>query len=366
MDRNEQLKELVTKAGDWLEERVPWKAAVDMLREKKVPLGKHTPFYYLGGMSLFCFIVQVITGTFLLVYYKPSADQAYESVKFITVDVPFGWLIRSIHSWSANIMVGLVMVHMFSVFLLKSYRKPREFTWLTGMGLLGVTMTFGFSGYLLPWNQLAFFATKVGTETLKVVPLVGEKLMILLRGGEDVSEATLNRFFALHVMVLPLAGAGILGLHLLLVQVHGMSLPLKFKGKASDHPSIPFYPDFTLRDFIGWLLILGLLATLAVYSPWPIGVKADPFASAPEGIRPEWYFLFLFQTLKLFPAKIMGIEGEFLVIMGSGLAGTLWAFSPFIDRRAQKGEPSPMFTSAGIIIILYILIMTVYAYAKGG
>lgn len=358
----EKIDKLLKIFADWLDERLPWRGSVQFLREKKVPLGSHTIFYYLGGMALFCFIVQVITGTFLLVYYKPSAEEAFESVKFITIDVPFGWLIRSIHSWSANIMVGLVMAHMFSVFLLKSYRKPRELTWLTGMALFGITMTFGFSGYLLPWNQLAFFATKVGTETLRVVPVVGEALMVMLRGGEDVSEATLNRFFALHVMVLPMACAGLLFLHLLLVQVHGMSLPLSWNNSSDDYPYIPFYPDFTLRDIAGWLILLGILATLAVYHPWELGEKADPYLPAPEGIRPEWYFLFVFQTLKLFPAKVLGIEGELIVIMGFGLGCLLWALAPFLDRKSARNEPSPLFTYAGIFVILYLLVMTVYSY----
>ncbi len=365
------IDRLITIAGDWMEERLPWKDAVDFLKKKKVPTGGiHAPFYYLGGMAMFCFMVQVITGTFLLVYYKPSAEQAFESVKFITTDVPFGWLIRSVHSWSANIMVGLVMAHMFSVYIFKAYRKPRELTWLTGMGLLGVSMTFGFSGYLLPWNQLAFFATKVGTETMNVIPVVGHQMLVMMRGGEDVAEPTLNRFFALHVMVLPLAGFGLLGLHMLLVQVHGMSLPMKHEKHPEEHPSIPFYPDFALRDAVGWLILLGIIATLAVYAPWEIGEKADPFASTPMGIKPEWFFLFIFETLKIFPTEInllvMKIPGEVIVILGSGAAGALWAMVPFLDRNASKGKPSPLFTVAGVLVIIFILGMTLYSLMGGG
>jgi len=355
------------KAGDWLEERFPWREVLDFLYHKKVPMGRHSASYYLGGMALFCFIVQVVTGTLLLVYYKPSAEQAYESVKFITVDVPFGWLIRSVHSWCANLMVGLVMAHMFSVYLLKAYRKPRELTWLTGMGLLVISFTFGFSGYLLPWNMLAFFATKVGTETLRVAPVLGETIMVLMRGGPDVTEATLNRFFALHVMVLPLACAVLLGLHMLLVQIHGMSVPVKYEKSAHRLAGIPFYPDFMLRDAVGWLLILGILATLAVYYPWPLGKKADLFASTPEGIRPEWYFLFVFETLKLAPARILGvIDGEFVVIMGVGAGVLLWAFIPFLDRRAQRGESSRLFTAMGVLALIYVIGMTLYSFIKGG
>ena len=129
-----------------------------------MPVHRYSVFYYLGGMTLFFFIVQVVTGILLMLYYRPSAEEAFESVEFIMTTVPFGWLIRSLHSWSANLMVFFAFVHLVTVYFIKAYRKPREMTWITGCVLLFLSMAFGFSGYLLPWNQLAFFATKVGTD----------------------------------------------------------------------------------------------------------------------------------------------------------------------------------------------------------
>src|SRR5512135_328343 len=209
----------------WFDERLGISEAIAFLRHKTVPIGNHAIWYYFGGVSLFLFGIQVATGLLLLFYYKPGVESSYESVQFIVTRVPFGWLIRSLHSWSANLMVFAVFVHMFSVYFLKAYRPPRELTWLTGMVLFGLTLTFGFSGYLLPWNELAFFATKVGTDIAGAVPVVGKPIMVFLRGGDDVTGATLSRFFGFHVAVLPLLMTGLLGVHLFLVQWHGMSVP---------------------------------------------------------------------------------------------------------------------------------------------
>ena len=157
-------------------------------------------------MTLFLFMVQVSTGILLLLYYRPSAEEAFESVQFLMAEVQFGWLIRSIHAWAANLMIFTLFVHLFSVLLLKAYRPPREVTWFSGVALLGLAMGFGFTGYLLPWNELAYFATKVGTEITGAVPVVGPFLGRLLRGGDDVTGATLTRFYGIHVAILPARG----------------------------------------------------------------------------------------------------------------------------------------------------------------
>src|ERR1035437_2246227 len=167
----------------WLDERLGINTAIELAEHKEVPLHRHSIRYYFGGMTLFLFIVQVTTGIMLLLYYRPSAEMAFESVQFIITEVQFGWLIRSIHSWSANLLIAALFIHMFSVYFLSAYRAPREITWVTGVFLLLICIAFGFSGYLLPWNELAFFATKVGTEITGVVPLVGRPLLRFLRGG---------------------------------------------------------------------------------------------------------------------------------------------------------------------------------------
>src|SRR6266545_7991979 len=298
---------------EWLEERLGWRAVQRQIDHKEVPQHRHSIWYYFGGMTLFLFSVQVATGILLLLYYRPSAEAAFESVQFIITEVKFGWLIRSVHSWSANLMIATAFIHMFSVFFLRAYYKPREMTWLSGAFLLFIAICFGFSGYLLPWNKLAFFATKVGTEIAGVVPIVGRPMLRFLRGGDDVTGATLTRFFGFHVAVLPATATVLIAIHVLLVQMHGMSVPPSLAGKPVK--KMKFVPNFLLRDLIGWILAIGVLAALAALFPWELGEKADAFAPAPAGIKPEWYFLFMFQTLKLLPAKIWRFDGEVIGIM---------------------------------------------------
>jgi cytochrome b6 len=275
--------------------------------------------------------------------------------------VEFGWLMRSVHSWSANLMVLAAAVHMFSVYLTKAYRKPREMTWVSGMLLFFLSLAFGFSGYLLPWNELAFFATKVGTDIAGSVPVVGEPIMQLLRGGPDVGGATLSRFFGFHVALFPAIFTVLLTVHLLLVQKQGMSSPIG----ASEHgeeKTMPFFPNFVLRDLLLWLIVLNILAILAVFFPWELGVKADPFAAAPAGILPEWYFLFMFQILKLLPAHIWFIEGEVFGVLFFGIAGLLWVMVPFWDRASQRGQNSKLITYLGLFVIVFILFFTILGW----
>src|SRR5512134_1048655 len=213
------------KLWTWLDQRVGLADVEYIIRKKQVPVHRHSMWYYLGGMTLFLFTIQVATGILLLFYYRPSAEEAFESVQFLMADVEFGWLIRSIHAWSANLMIFTAFLHLFSVLLLVAYRPPRELTWLSGVLLLGLSMGFGFTGYLLPWNELAYFATKVGTEITGAVPVVGPFALRLLRGGSEVTGATLTRFYGIHVAILPAVTMLLLGLHLFLVQKHGMSVP---------------------------------------------------------------------------------------------------------------------------------------------
>jgi cytochrome b6 len=313
-------------------------------------------------MTLFLFGIQVGTGILLLLYYRPSASEAFESVQFIMTRVPFGWLIRSIHSWSANLLVLVAFVHMFSVFFLKAYRRPRELTWLSGALLLFLMLAFGFSGYLLPWNTLAFFATQVGTQVAGAVPVVGPFMLRLLRGGDQVTGGTLTRFYGFHVAVLPALATVLVGAHLLLVQKHGMSVPPGVEARGGPRRTMPFVPNFLLRDAVGWLCALAALAALAAFLPAELGKKADPFAPAPIGIKPEWYFVFMFQTLKYLPSHILGIEGEIFGIVGFGLGGLFLLVLPFLDRRAARGERSTVFTWIGIAIIVYVIVLTYLGY----
>ena len=355
----------VTAVKGWLDERFGWDELIAPLRHKTVPMHKLSYWYFLGGITLFLFVIQVCTGILLLLYYKPSSNEAFESVQYIMTNVQFGWLVRSIHSWGANLMIFTAFAHMFSVLYLRAYRKPRELTWVTGMILLFLALGFGFSGYLLPWNTLAFFATKVGTDIAGQVPFVGHFMMVFLRGGEEVTGATLTRFFGFHVAVLPGITTLLVATHILLIQRFGMSVPPKVEKQWGAAPALRremhFFPNFLLRELMAWYIALGVLGALAALKPWELGVKADPFLPAPAGIRPEWYFMFMFQTLKLIPSKIWLIDGELVGIMGFGVAGLVWLLLPFLEREGSW-RSARVVLGVGVFALVYMGTLTAYGY----
>jgi len=338
----------------WIEERLGLRAVTAFLEKKEVPRHKHTFLYYTGSSILLFLGIQIFTGVLLAFYYQPTLAEANASVVRIMTEMPLGWLVRSVHSWSATFMIALVFVHLLGIAFTKAYRKPREATWLTGVLLMGLSLAFGFTGYLLPWDELSLAATKVGTNLPKALPVIGTWLTQVMRAGEDVTGDTLSRFFTVHVSVLPLAVLAILGMHLFLVQRHGMSVPLEEERRKVKGPVLPFWPNFAFREAGVWLVLLGLLLTIAVLSAPGIGPQADLMAPAPEGIQPEWYFLFMFQTLKLFPARVLGLNGELVavLIMMAGMAALL--LLPFIDNRPfeRKGKVITLLAWAGLAYAL--------------
>ena len=365
-------RKLAVRAWEAIDERFQLSGLVGFLSHKEVPVAHSIVWYYLGGLSLFLFVVQIGTGILLLMNYQVGENTSYESMKILVGRVPFGWLIRSIHCWSAHLMSLSVLAHLFSVLFVKAYRKPRELTWYSGFAMLGLVLGFGFSGYLLPWNELSYFATAVGTDSVKAVPVVGPWLLRVLRGGEEVSVQTLYRFFALHVCILPLVMAGLIGGHLLFIQRQGMAEPLGDDGHdvSRKKPGMPFFPNFALRDLLLWVIALNVLALLAVVLPfgphipgaeWELGDKANPLKPAYPGIKPEWYFLWVYQMLKEFPAHILGMEGpQACLLLATVLMGIAF-FIPALDRNAAKGKPSPLFTDLGVAGLLFLGFLTLKA-----
>ncbi len=205
----------------WLDERLGLNGLYKATLDRPEPKGNW--WNTLGSASLFLFVMQALTGIFLTVYYTPSPDHAYDSIQYIMTSVAFGWLIRGIHHWGATLMVLVVFIHMIRVFVTASYKYPRELTWLIGVGLLLCTLGMGFTGYLLPWDQKAYWATTVGTSIAGSVPFLGDFILKALRGGPDLSALTLSRFFAAHIWMLPAALAGLIGTHIYLVIKHGES-----------------------------------------------------------------------------------------------------------------------------------------------
>jgi quinol-cytochrome oxidoreductase complex cytochrome b subunit len=355
-------KTITSNVYDWVDERLGLSELAAFARHKSVPVHAQSFWYYWGGISLFLFLVQCFTGVLLLVYFRPGAD-AFESVRQITFVMHFGWLIRSAHSWSANLMIFAILVHMFSVFFMKAYRKPREFGCLSGMALLGIASVFGFSGYLLPMDELSYFATKVGLEIPMAIPWIGPIIANMLRGGPEVSEFTVQRFFALHVVVLPALFLPLLGFHLWLVQRHGNALPPSEEVKpARERKSMPFMPNFLRKDLAMWLISLNILALLASVFPWSLGKQYDALAPAPMGIHPEWYFMSPFEMLKILGAFLPGAIGEIAGILLFTLGIVLWILIPFYDTNKESGKRARIAHYFGLLAIVSLLSTTLIGY----
>jgi len=344
----------------WFEDRLGLSAIVGFLKEKEVPQNKHTLWTYTGSLILVFFGIQVVTGVMLAFYYKPTLELANKSIGRIMTEVPLGWIIRSVHFWSSTFMIAVVFIHLLSIWIIKSYRKPRELTWMSGVFLLVFTLAFGFTGYLLPWDDLSLAATKVGTDIPRSIPWVGVWATKFLRGGDDISADTLSRFFSFHVSVLPLCLLAVLCFHIFLIQKQGMSFPLGAQEREEGKRVLPFWPNFVLREAIVWLVFLGVLITVAVLLPPSLGKSADLMAPAPEGIKPEWYFLFLFQTLKIFPPKILFMSGDTVAVLVILVGVILFFCLPLIDNKPDRRK-GKLITAAAYLFILYAVAMTLWS-----
>ncbi len=376
---NLQLEKIDRQIGQTLQniefelnERLKIKEIAEVASHKTVPIHQQSIWYYFGGISLFFFAVQMFTGILLLFQYEAGIGTAHASMLKLINKVEFGRVIRSAHSWSANLMVLSVMIHMFSAYFMKAYQKPREFTWISGTILLFLTVTLGFTGYLLPWDDLAYFATKVGLEIAQTTPWVqaewsktffwpGQLAADILRGGGDITNITIQRFFGLHVVVLPWIFTGFLGFHLFLVQLHGNKIP-KYIEETKNYRSIAFFPNFFYKDMFAWLVCLNLLAILAVVWPWHLGPEADPLAAAIEGIHPEWYFMAPFELLKWTPAAVGPINGKFIGIALFGGVSVLLFLVPLWDPHTNTGRFARIGTYYGIFSLFGLLLFTFFAY----
>jgi quinol-cytochrome oxidoreductase complex cytochrome b subunit len=215
-----------TRVGDWLDERFDVRIPLEAFLRKPVPKHAIRWYFCLGGITFALFAIQGVTGILLSLYYRPTPEQAYESILFIMNNVRFGWLIRSIHSWSASLMIAFCIAHMLRVFITGAYKNPRELNWVAGMFLLLLTLAFGFTGYLLPWDQKALWGSTVGSEIVGAIPLVGDALLGLLRGGPDITGLTLTRFYGIHMLVLPVLVFTFLAAHFVIIRRQGISGPL--------------------------------------------------------------------------------------------------------------------------------------------
>ncbi|MBI3946249.1 MAG: cytochrome bc complex cytochrome b subunit [Armatimonadetes bacterium] len=360
----------------WLDERTGLDAML------KMPMPRSAGWLHtLGGISFFLLLLQFGTGILLAMYYRPTPEAAYDSVRHIGNHVAYGWLIRGLHHWGANAMVLLVFLHGVRVLFYSAYKPPRELNWITGIGLMGVTLGFSFTGYLLPWDQLSYWATTVGTQLTDAVPIIGKQLLVILRGGEHVGGQTLTRFFAIHVVVLPLTALALLGIHFALERRLGLvEAPwrrFRSRGPTDDVAAPhgaggePFYPNHVWREGVVFCLVFALLLALIALLPPQLHPKANP-AETPEHIKPEWYFLAAYQFLKLFPQRIpvlAGIpgvnlilgEGRFFSMVLQGLAMLALVLLPFLDRSPERDpRRRPKFTIIAVAGLLALLALTLW------
>ena len=346
------------KITDWISDRLGWSGLKELFK-KDVPRHKHSFWYYWGWLTIGCLLIQVITGVLLLFYYKPNVEEAYASVQYIMTSVQFGSLIRSLHSWGADMFIVCISVHMFSVFFMKAYRKPREILWMSGVIMFLIAMGFGFTGYVLPWNESSYFGTIVALAETEKLPVIGTMLTGFLKGGNHVTSVTLTKMYAVHTGLLPLFTIIFLGLHLYLNKIYQYSFPIGIGvNKTANN-----YKDFFYKTFIAWLILLALIVTLAMLLPAGTGKAFDIYnlTAAPEGIHPDWYFMFLFQTLK----SEAFIPPAVTVILILALF-LFWLIVPLLDKNASLEKKSPAFTLIGILILIYVVIMTFLAYRGVG
>ena len=295
----------------WFDQRLHLDPVVQALQKnlrKSVP--RHVNWLFtLGAALIILLTLQLLTGVLLMVYYKPSGSEAYQSIEHIVYEVPAGWLVRSLHGWGSHLIVVLACLHMLRVFAYGGYKRPRELTWVAGVLLLGVLLGFGFTGYLLPWDQVSYWGTVVATEAPASIPVLGPYIRDFMIGGSEVADPTLGRFYVLHVILLPLVLLGLMGLHLFLIRYQGISslgrtdASEPTAAELAEKGGKPFFPHHALKDFVTMYLVVGLLFSLAMLWPPELGDPADPL-STPLGIKPEWYFLPAYQLLKYVPEAI--------------------------------------------------------------
>ncbi|HYM41511.1 MAG TPA: cytochrome bc complex cytochrome b subunit [Steroidobacteraceae bacterium] len=299
-------------------------------------------WYYFGSIALVVLVLQLVTGIFLTMYYKPGEATAFDSVQFIMREVDYGWLIRYLHSSGASFFFIVVYLHMFRAFLYGSYRRPRELLWLIGMGVYLVLMAEAFMGYVLPWGNMSFWGAQVIINLFGTIPGIGPDLVLWIRGDYGIADATLNRFFALHVAALPLALIGVVALHLVALHEVGSNNPdgieikdkLDKDGKPLD--GIPFHPYYTVKDFVGIAVFLVLLAIVVFFVPTLGGLfleapnfePANPI-STPEDITPVWYFTPYYAILRAVPDQRWGALLLLIAVM-------LFLFVPWLDRSPVK------------------------------
>jgi ubiquinol-cytochrome c reductase cytochrome b subunit len=353
----------------WIDERYPlsstWK---QHLSEYYAP--KNFNFwYYFGSLALFVLVLQIVTGIFLTMHYKPDASQAFGSVEYIMRDVPWGWLIRYLHSTGASLFFVVVYLHMFRALLYGSYRKPRELLWIVGMVIYLTLMAEAFFGYLLPWGQMSYWGAQVIVNLFAAIPWIGPDLAVWIRGDYVVSDATLNRFFAFHVIAIPLVLLALVAVHLIALHEVGSNNPdgieIKKYKDAAGRPldGIPFHPYYTVKDLVGLVVFLIVFSLIVFFAPEMGGyflehnnfIPADPLQTPPH-IAPVWYFTPFYSILRAVP-PLLG--SQFPGVLAMGLSVLILFLLPWLDRSPVRSirYRGPIYKSALALFVVSFVVL---------
>lgn len=317
------------KLLDELDQRIGHKKLIHEALYEPLPGGASWAYVF-GSAALILFGVQVLTGIVLAMYYSPSSTDAWASIAYLEREITMGAVVRGIHHWSAGAMVVVVVAHMIQTALFGAYKKPREANWIAGLALFGLVLGFALTGYLLPWDQTGYWATKVATSIAGTIPVVGPALQRIAQGGNDYGNLTLTRFYSLHVIVLPILTIGMIGAHVALFRKHGVTPKASMSNAELEAKKDTFWPKQVAYDAVFAFFIVAIIAFIAVREGAPLEAPADP--SSNFIARPEWYFLFLFQLLKYFegPLQIVG------TVVVPGLVSTFLLVLPFLDRGPSR------------------------------
>jgi len=332
---------MIRSIYQWLDRRLRLKPIEEMLLNEPIP-GGASWVYVFGSATLFLFCLQFLTGSFLAIYYAPTPDHAYDSIQFIMTSVTFGAFVRGLHHWGASAMVVAIGLHMLQVYLYGAYKPPREVMWMAGVVLFLLTLGFAFSGYLLPWDQKAYWATQIGINMAGTVPWIGDHLLRIIRGGQNLGALTLTRFFALHVLFLPILMFGWVALHLFILRRIGPAGSFDEKRAVETGTAVaverrrrslsePFFPRQVFMDAVVAGGVFLIVAILAFALPFPLADKADPSDTSFTPI-PEWYFLFYYQGLKYVHGPLEPLATWILPVLFYGAL----MFLPFLDRSPAR------------------------------
>lgn len=333
----------------WIDQRFPLTSTYKAHLSEYYAPKNFNFWYFFGSLALLVLVIQIVTGIFLVMHYKPDAAKAFQSVEYIMRDVPWGWLIRYMHSTGASMFFVVVYLHMMRGLLYGSYRKPRELIWIFGVAIFLCLMAEAFFGYLLPWGQMSYWGAQVIVNLFSAIPVIGPDLAIWIRGDYVVSDATLNRFFSFHVIAIPLVLLGLVAAHLVALHEVGSNNPdgveIKEKKDANGKPldGIPFHPYYTVHDILGVGVFLMVFSAIVFFAPEMGGyfleynnfIPADPLKT-PAHIAPVWYFTPFYSILRAITFPFLGLDAKFWGVVAMGGAVVILFFLPWLDKSPVK------------------------------